>query len=353
MTTTKINFPLSKIQMPLNDAANKLFNVVFGLPAAQALHVAHQLNLFEIIGPYEGLSLKEIEGALHLQQRPAQALVSMCVSLELLHLNSEQKFTLTDTAKIYLLKESPFYMGGSLDLTLMNEEVYSFKSFKNALLDNASQIYKGAELFKTNEEQIEMAKYFTRCMHGKSIAMAGLWPNKIDLSEHRCLLDVGGGSGAHSIGAVSRWPNLQAIVYDRPLVTDVANEYINQFGLADRIQTQVGDMWKDNFPLADLHYYCDVFHDWTIEQCKFLVEKSFESLEPNGRIVIHEMLFNEDKTGPSSVASYNIMMLLWTEGGQQLSRKELVGLLAEAGFSSIQIIPTGFGDWSLVEGWKK
>ena len=58
----------------------------------------------------------------------------MCISLNLLKLNNAGKFALTEIAKSLLLKESPFYLGKSLDINLMNAEVYSFKSFKRALL---------------------------------------------------------------------------------------------------------------------------------------------------------------------------------------------------------------------------
>lgn len=341
------------LKMLENDSAIRIFNVVLGLPAAQALHVSHELNLFEIIGPDDAFSLEDLTVKLRLKQRPLQALLSMCIGLDLIKLNSYGCFALTETAKNLLLKDSPFYLGKSLEVNLMNAEIYSFKSLKKALLENNSQVYGGKELFKTNEEQVELAKYFTRCMHGKSIGMAGQWPNKIDLSKNQCLLDIGGGSGAHSMGAVLKWPNLKAVVYERPTAAEIAKEYIAQLELQARIQTHIGDMWQDPFPTADIHFYSDVFHDWTIDQGKFLIQKSYDALQPKGRIVIHEMLFNDNKTGPYSVACYNIMMLLWTQGGQQLSRKELVGLLQESGFVNIKVTPTGLGDWSLIEGQKE
>ncbi|MFC3908059.1 methyltransferase [Legionella dresdenensis] len=82
------------------------------------------------------------------------------------------------------------------------------------------------------------------------------------------------------------------------------------------------------------------------------MRKSYESLNPQGRILIHEMLFNNTKTGPLGVAAYNIMMLLWTQGGQQFSRKELTTLLQDIGFTDVQVLPTGFGEWSLITGTK-
>ncbi len=340
------------LKMLENDSAVRVFNFVLGLPAIQTLHVAHELNLFELIGPVDALNIETLANHLHLKPRPLQGLLSMCVSLELLSFNNKGCYALTETAKKLLLKESPFYLGKCLEVNLMNAEIYSFNSLKKALQEDHSQVYGGKELFKTNEEQAELAKYFTRCMHGKSMGMAGQWPNKINLSSNQRLLDIGGGSGAHSMGAVLRWPHLKAIVYERPTAAEVAAEYIATHELETRIKTHIGDMWTDPFPSADVHFYSDIFHDWTVDQCKFLVQKSYDALPPKGRIVIHEMLFNDDKTGPYSVACYNLMMLLWTQGGQQLSRKELVGLLEDSGFVNIKVTPTGLGDWSLIEGQK-
>jgi hypothetical protein len=63
------------------------------------------------------------------------------------------------------------------------------------------------------------------------------------------------------------------------------------------------------------------------------------------------MLYNDDKTGPFPVAAFNIVMLLWTPQGQHFSSRELSAMLAEAGFTDIEVKPT-FGYWSIVTGRK-
>jgi len=93
-----------------------------------------------------------------------------------------------------------------------------------------------------------------------------------------------------------------------------------------------------------------IYHDWPPEKCRFLTQKSFENLESAGRIIIHEMLYQDDKTGPFPVAAGNIGTLLWTEG-QQYSGRELSALLTEAGFTDIEMKPT-WGYWSIVTGRK-
>jgi hypothetical protein len=108
--------------------------------------------------------------------------------------------------------------------------------------------------------------------------------------------------------------------------------------------------WESSFPKADLHFYSMIYHDWPPDRCRFLTEKSYSSLPSGGRIIIHEMLFNDDRTGPYPVAAFNITMLLWCTG-QQYSGRELTKMLDDAGFDKVEVIPT-FGYWSIVTGVK-
>ena len=73
-------------------------------------------------------------------------------------------------------------------------------------------------------------------------------------------------------------------------------------------------------------------------------------VEPGGRIIVHEILFNEERTGPFAVAAFNVAMLIAMQG-QQYSGKEITAMLTEAGFTDIEVKPT-FGYWSIVTGRK-
>ena len=148
-------------------------------------------------------------------------------------------------------------------------------------------------MFKSHAERVDLARFFTRTMHSASMGPALAWPEVVDLSGSEVMLDVGGGSGAHSIGAALKFPRLQGIVFDAAPVCEVAAEFIADYGLQTRIRTHAGDMWTDPFPPANVHFYSMIYHDWTPEKCRFLTRKSFESIRPGGHILIHEMLYND------------------------------------------------------------
>jgi len=91
-------------------------------------------------------------------------------------------------------------------------------------------------------------------MHSLSLAPALAWPELLDLSDACLLLDLAGGSGAHSIGACLCWPELRATVLDLPFVCDVAEEFVAAQRLDERISMHRADMWNDPFPPADVHF---------------------------------------------------------------------------------------------------
>ncbi len=326
-----------------------LWDVVFAVYGYPALLLAHRLKIFPLLaeGPR---TLAEICNALSIQQRPAEAILTVATSLGFLSLQ-EERYALTAVAEEYLLESSPNYFGFFWDLMIANYQVCSFSTLEKAVLTDSPQAYGGGDIFKSHEEQIELLHRFTRGMHSISITSAFVWPEVFDFSQHRVMLDVAGGSAAHSIGAALKLPNLKVIFLDFLQVCEIAQEYIGQYGLQERIKTQEINIWNDHWPSADLHFFSNIYHDWTPEKCHFLTAKSFNSLEPGGgRIVIHEMLYNDEKTGPFPSAAYSMMMMGWTEG-KQYSGLELSAMLQEIGFEDIQI-RKAFGYYSIVTGRK-
>jgi len=78
--------------------------------------------------------------------------------------------------------------------------------------------------------------------------------------------------------------------------------------------------------------------------------RAFEALPAGGRIMLHEMLLDDDGSGTPTAASFSMLMLLATQG-QQFTSGELKGILESAGFEGIGATDT-FGYYSIVTGFK-
>ncbi|MGA8163505.1 MAG: methyltransferase [Waddliaceae bacterium] len=331
---------------------NLIFILSHSSKITYSLYLAYELDLFDHVSKNEPISLEKLSILIKINTRSIQALVSMCSSIGLLE-NISNRYRLTVLSRCFLEKNSKYYIGDLLSLNLSNKDVtLSYESFRQAILTGSPQVYNGKDLFQTNTKEAKKNEDFTRAMHARSTAAAEFWPLVIDFSEHNIFLDIGGGSGVHAIYAVRKWSNLKAIVYERHDVCEIAQVFIAKENLSTQVSTFVGDMWSDPFPKADIHFYCDIFHDWTLERVEFLLKKSFYFLPEKGKIVIHELLFDDNKEGPLSVSMSNLSMLIWTEG-QQLSKNELYNLLRKTGFKNISILNTGFGDWSITVAEKR
>jgi hypothetical protein len=335
-------------QQPQAPDDRKLWDVVLGIYGYPALLLAHKLGVFPLLEQGE-LSLPAICDRLNIKARPAEAILTTATALGFLSVK-EGHYSLTAVAEQYLLKKNQSYFGYMWDLMIENDQVHSFKSLERAIRTDEPQVYGGTGVYRPEEVQTELVRRFTRSMHSMSITSAFHWPKVLDLSAHHVMLDIGGSSGAHSIGAVSKWSDLQAIVFDFPKVCELANEFIAQHGMQDRIRTCAGDMWRDELPAADLHFYSTVYNDWPSEKCSFLTAKSFNSLPGGGRIIIHGMLYNEDKSGPFAAAAFSMLMMGWTEG-KSYSSGELSAMLVDAGFREVEVQPA-FGYYSIVTGLK-
>jgi acetylserotonin N-methyltransferase len=166
------------------------------------------------------------------------------------------------------------------------------------------------------------------------------------------LLDVAGGSGSLTLAIANRHPEIRCKILDLEPICPIAKKHIRDYGLSDQISVSPFDMFNDPWPGDfDGILFGNVFHDWDLESCHLLARRAFDALALGGTICLHEMLLNERKDGPLTVALYSVAMLLH-EKGKQFTPSELKEILTDAGFRDFQATPT-FGYYSLVTATKK
>ena len=86
-------------------------------------------------------------------------------------------------------------------------------------------------------------------------------------------------------------------------------------------------------------FFSNIWHDWNPRTCQWLAARAFEALPSGGRVLLHEMLLDDDGAGPLAAASFSMLMLLATQG-QQFTLRELKDILEAAGFVRIEVTAT-------------
>ncbi len=168
------------------------------------------------------------------------------------------------------------------------------------------------------------------------------------------MLDVGGGSGIYSVTFAQAASRLEAVVFDRPDVVEIAQRHISEAGLAGRVTTQAGDMTEDSLgdEEYDLVFFSSIFHMFGPETNRRLMSKAYEALKPGGRMVLQDFILSDDKTSPLSAAMFALHMLVATDEGNAYSRAEYAEWMREAGFTDVELIMLD-AETDLMQGWKR
>ena len=323
----------------------------FWLPAVTA---AVDIEVFESLAQSPA-SHTTLATRLSLSARGTEILLPLLASLRLLVCH-EGRYQLTDLARLYLLKESPYFWGGLL--SRMGTAAPQYNAVKEALRRGDPTSTTGrkddrpVDAWASGKVEIEQARMIAAFMHSHSVPAALGLARNIDFAGVKRLLDVGGGSGCFCIALAERHPDLRCTIMELPAMCEVAKEYVSAAHLSERLDTRAVDMFRQDWPRGyDALLFSNILHDWNFDTCAQLLAKAHAALPAGGRIFIHEALLDDSGTGPLPITTFSLVMLLGTQG-RQFTFAELKKLLTEAGFDHIDVTPS-YGYYSVVRGVRK
>ena len=135
-------------------------------------------------------------------------------------------------------------------------------------------------------EKESAARRLTLALAGRARNVAPVVAERVDLGKAKILLDIAGGTGLYAYAFLRRYPQLRAIVWDRPEVLKIARELAVAHGVAERVELRPGDMFADPVPEADVMLLSNVLHDWDVPECKTLLCRCSRET-PEGRPAAH------------------------------------------------------------------
>jgi predicted O-methyltransferase YrrM len=189
----------------------------------------------------------------------------------------------------------------------------------------------------------DFAAHFTAAMDCRGMLLGPALAKRLDLADHKSVLDLAGGSGIYSCALVARHPHISATVLERPPVDGIATQAIARQGCSDRVKVIAGDIFASDLPKDhDVHLWSNVLHDWDEPKVRELLAKSSAALPRNGLIVVHDAFINAEKTGPLHIAEYSALLMNITEG-KCYSLREMRNYLFDAGFEWQDHQPTAVG----------
>jgi predicted O-methyltransferase YrrM len=278
-----------------------------------------------------------------LEPRPADVLCTLLVAQGLLCRDAAGRLGPTPTAREFLVAGGPFdarpYWGAMAGKPGVADFLTVLRTGRPANWPGE----EGEADWHASMRTEAFAEAFTAAMDCRGRVLAPALAAAADLGGSRRLLDVGGGSGVYSIALVERFGGLAATVLESPPVDAIARRTIRAAGRGDRIDVVAADMFADAWPAGhDVHLFSNVLHDWDEADCRRLLAASAAALAPGGRILVHDMLLDDDKGGPLPAAEYSVLLSTVTQG-RLYSAAEIGGWLADLGFGIVARAATALG----------
>lgn len=153
-------------------------------------------------------------------------------------------------------------------------------------------------------------------------------------ANYRRMLDIGGNSGEFALQACRTCPELQATVFDLPVVCDAGLDHVCNEPESGRINFIKGNARADKLPEGfDLITFKSMLHDWPEEEVRRFLLKACNALESGGSLLIFER--GPFEIGEAGLSYSNIPILLFAH---TLRSPDLyMKCLAENGFQRITV----------------
>ncbi|MHC1597780.1 MAG: methyltransferase [Methermicoccaceae archaeon] len=299
--------------------------------AVYVLSAAIDLDIFDVLN--QPMSADQLSMVVGTDASLTEKFLNTLVALELLS-KHDGTYTNTKLASTFLVKDSPFYQGNLLRL--------SMRSSSN--LSMLTHVLRG-EVRDEEEKRLERAFDSSFVLAMAEGAMRGSLHRTVkevsklvEFQRARRLLDLGGGHGLYAIAFSQINPKLEAVVFDLPHVVKVAEEFIARYGMKERIMTVGGNFLEDDIGDGyDMVFASDVFYrerDIIIG----ILRKIRDALRENGSVVLKHWILDDERTAPLVSVFFDLKLSLHVNERHVYTEGEFVEMLQEAGFSSIRTL---------------
>ena len=322
----------------------------------QTLSAAVQLDVFSVLDERGPQTPAQLQSLLQLQEQPCRILMLGLCAIELIG-QRNGRYVNSRVATKYFSRRSK----RNLINIVKWQHFINYKAmfhFADALRSGTNlglQEFAGNEpyLYGRLTHQPPLEKIFQDAMEEISRQASENFARYVDLSKVKYLVDVGGGNASNIITIAREHPHLRAAVFDSASVCAIAEGNIAAHALQNRLGTSVGDCFQDAFPTdADAILFCQFFTIWSLQENLLLLKRAFAALPKGGRVMIFNMMQNDDRSGPLSAALGSPYFLTLATGkGMLYTWAEYTALFEQAGFVGVEQIQLPV-DHGVIIGYK-
>ena len=323
------------------DPVARVFQGFTAYQLSAALKGAIELDLFSAIA--EGNATAEaLATRCQASTRGVRILCDYLAAVGFLH-KTDGRYTLDPESGPLLDRHSPLYVGSAIRFLASPVVMQSFADVAGAVRKGGTVVDAGGATAPEHPMWVD----FARAMAPLAGLAAQLLANLLDADAGRPwhVLDIAAGHGLFGITLAARNPRASVVALDWANVLTVAEENARAAGVADRFRTLPGSAFTLDYGRDyDLVLLTNFLHHFDEEACVAVLRKVHAALRPGGRAVTVEMIPDENRVTPPEAATFALVMLAGTPGGDAYPFSEFERMFHRAGFarSELHPLPPGF-----------
>jgi hypothetical protein len=322
-----------------------LEDMIAGVYKAQVVYVAARLGIADLLrdSPRSAADLARATGA---HAASLDRVLKVLAASGILAEEGEHLYSLTAAGRL-LRSDVP---GSMRDAAVKSGAPWSWRAWGSLLYtvrtgETAFDHAFGARFYDYLTTDPEADAVFGAFMGGFVRGMGAAVASKIDLSEARTLVDVGGGQGGLLASILKLQPHLRGILVDRPGVAAQARQRLAEAGVLDRCQIAAGDFFASVPRGGDVYILSMVLDDWQDAEARSILRNCRDAMEGRGRLLlIHKVI---DPQGSLFGRVLDLYMMVLT-GGRERSEAQYRTLLLEAGLAFRRVV-SGASGLSIIE----
>jgi len=306
---------------------DRLEQMIRGYMPSRCILTALELDIFTAVG--EGASAEQIARTINANENATAKLLNALVSLGLLSKNDGTYNNMSEAARFFVQGSKDNHRNGLMHIANI---WHRWSTLTDA-------VRSGSAVTTNCEPDSKSVGDFISAMQRNARERAPLVVRALGTDGVRRILDLGGGSGAYSIGFAKASPDIRCDVFDLPEVVPLCADYIAKAGVSQQVHVRAGDMLRDDFGSGyDIIMLNAICHMFSEAQNLELLQRARRALAPNGRLVVQDFILNPDKTGPQHAALFSLNMLVSTAAGSAYSEAEITRWMNAAGLNNVSRI---------------
>jgi 2-polyprenyl-3-methyl-5-hydroxy-6-metoxy-1,4-benzoquinol methylase len=319
---------------PTQPSPDLIFSSINAFQRSALIRAAIELDIFTAIA--EGKrTVQAIAGRCAAAERGVRILCDVLTCQGLLNKRGGD-YELTADSATFLDRRSPAYCGSMVEFLMSADIMQMFDRLTDAVRQGGTAARDKGTVGVENSVWVKFARAMAPMMTPAAQRMSQLLLN--GATPPMKVLDIAAGHGMFGISLGLANPNARIFAQDWKNVLEVAQENATRAGLGERFKTIPGSAFDVEFGGGfDLILLPNFLHHFDVPTCQSLLKKVRSNLAPGGRVAAIEFIPDEDRVGPAHSASFALVMLATTPGGDAYTYRELDDMFRAAGFGRTQL----------------